>query len=82
MNALSIGKMKPEIFIVGLWKHECERVFMDKLANQADKKIDLSKHTVKWQLRLWIRSSWSISWRIIFCWLWAKIFNEDGELEE
>ena len=47
MNALSIGKMKPEIFIVGLWKHECERVFMDKLANQADKKIDLSKNTVK-----------------------------------
>jgi len=29
--------MKPEIFLIGLWKHECERVFVDKLINQKDK---------------------------------------------
>lgn len=29
--------MKPEVFLVGLWRHECERVFADKLVNQKDK---------------------------------------------
>lgn len=29
--------MKPELFLIGLWKHECERVFADKLLNNKDK---------------------------------------------
>lgn len=29
--------MKPEVFLVGLWIHECERVFVDKMVNQKDK---------------------------------------------
>jgi len=29
--------MKPELFLVGLWRHECERVFVDKLVNTKDK---------------------------------------------
>ena len=29
--------MKPELFLIALWKHECERVFLDKLINKKDK---------------------------------------------
>lgn len=29
--------MEPEIFLISLWRHECERVFVDKLTNNSDK---------------------------------------------
>lgn len=29
--------MKPETFLVGLWRHESERVFVDKMTNYKDK---------------------------------------------
>jgi len=29
--------MEPEIFLISLWRHECERVFVDKLTNNTDK---------------------------------------------
>lgn len=32
-SASSVGHLKPEVFMVGLWRHECERVFVDKLVN-------------------------------------------------
>lgn len=25
--------LKPDVFLVGLWRHECERVFQDKMIN-------------------------------------------------
>lgn len=31
-------KIKPELYLIGLWRHECERTFVDKLINNADKK--------------------------------------------
>jgi dynein heavy chain, axonemal len=31
------SSMKPEVFMVGLWRHECERVFADKMVNNTDK---------------------------------------------
>lgn len=31
-------KVKPELFLIGLWRHECERTFNDKLINYTDKK--------------------------------------------
>lgn len=31
-------KLKPDLFLVSLWRHECLRVFEDKLVNLADKK--------------------------------------------
>jgi len=37
MKARSVGGMKPEVFMVGLWKHECLRTFEDKLVTPADK---------------------------------------------
>jgi dynein heavy chain len=32
-------KIRQELFLVALWRHECERVFEDKLINYPDKKI-------------------------------------------
>ena len=37
LSASSVGNMKPEVFLIGLWRHECERVFVDKLTNSKDK---------------------------------------------
>jgi dynein heavy chain len=33
------GKMKSDLFLVALWRHECERVFEDKLMTDNDKKV-------------------------------------------
>ena len=33
------GKMKSDLYLVALWRHECERVFEDKLLNNDDKKV-------------------------------------------
>lgn len=30
-------KITPSLFLVGLWRHECERVFADKMIAQKDK---------------------------------------------
>lgn len=38
-SGLKDPRMKPELFLVGLWRHECERVFSDKLISLADKKV-------------------------------------------
>lgn len=38
-NCLNIKeKIRPELFLVALWRHECERTFVDKLINNQDKK--------------------------------------------
>lgn len=31
-------KIRPELFLIALWRHECERTFVDKLVSNADKK--------------------------------------------
>ena len=35
--ALPGGLLKPDGYMVALWRHECERVFVDKLTNHKDK---------------------------------------------
>lgn len=40
-NCAQVQGMKPEVFLVGLWRHECERVFVDKLTNYKDKETVL-----------------------------------------
>ena len=32
-------KIRQELFLIALWRHECERVFEDKLINNNDKKV-------------------------------------------
>lgn len=38
-DALMSNRIRPELFLVGLWRHECERVFADKLVSSEDKEI-------------------------------------------
>lgn len=37
MKTEKVQGFKPELYLVGLWRHECERVFCDKLVNNKDK---------------------------------------------
>ena len=37
MTCKDVQGFKPELYMVGLWRHECERVFCDKLVNNKDK---------------------------------------------
>lgn len=37
MKTDKVQGFKPELYMVGLWRHECERVFCDKLVNNKDK---------------------------------------------
>lgn len=34
--------MKSDLFMIALWRHECERVFCDKLVNNKDKEVVLN----------------------------------------
>jgi len=38
-SSSGIAGVKSQLFLVALWKHECERVFVDKLTNNKDKDI-------------------------------------------
>lgn len=38
-SAIGVSQMRPELFIVLLWRHECERVFVDKLVSNKDKEL-------------------------------------------
>lgn len=46
-------KISPQLFLIGLWRHECERVFIDKLTNNPDKKVfsDILNKTTKEKFR-------------------------------
>jgi dynein heavy chain len=32
-------KIRPELFLIALWRHECDRTFIDKLISNPDKKV-------------------------------------------
>lgn len=42
MKTERVKDFKPDVYLVGLWRHECERVFCDKLINSRDKDIVLN----------------------------------------
>jgi len=46
-------KVSPQLFLIGLWRHECERTFVDKLINLNDKKVftDILNKTTKEKFR-------------------------------
>ena len=47
MKTDRVRDFKPELYMVGLWRHECERVFCDKLVNNKDKDTVLDAiHTI------------------------------------
>ncbi len=44
VNSSSTLGFKPEVFLIALWRHECERTFVDKLTNNKEK--DLVKNFI------------------------------------
>ncbi len=37
MRTDKVKDFKPELYAIGLWRYQCERVFCDKLVNNKDK---------------------------------------------
>lgn len=79
--------MKPEVFLVGLWMHECERVFVDKMTNNKDKDQvlgyikDISLEVYS-SLESEIIDKYSKDKLFLFCdFLREDIKNEDGIVE-
>jgi dynein heavy chain len=80
--------MKSHIFLIALWKHECERVFVDKLINLKDKNTvcdyiqeisfeAFSQHEGE------IMEQLKPEKEIFFCdFLRLEKVNEEGEIEE
>ena len=88
-NSAAIGKenLKPDLFLISLWKHECERVFMDKLVNNKDKNVamELIENTCleifeEWKDKI---ESKILNSKIYFCnFLQAPIREEEDEGKE
>jgi len=79
--------LKPEVFLLGLWKHECERVFVDKLINQKDKNQvngyiqDITLESFP-QLEAEITEKLSSDRPLYFCnYLRRDVMNEEGMVE-
>ncbi|CAG9316033.1 unnamed protein product [Blepharisma stoltei] len=82
-NAKNIGTIKPGVFLVGLWKHECQRVFEDKLTtfdNKEELKAMLKDVT---EQHFGAETEDQLGEGLLFCDFQRKDkYNEDGELEE
>jgi len=76
--------MSPQLFLIGLWRHECERTFMDKLTNNQDKKVftDILNKTTKEKFRESLGfDDDQLMTNMIFCDFQRKdIYDEYGEL--
>ena len=82
-SAKNVGKLSPGVFLVGLWKHECERVFEDKLTTNSDKNEfkDILKAITEQNFGSEIEDQ--IGEGLYFCDFQRKdVFNEEGELVE
>lgn len=79
-------KIKPELFLIGLWRHECERVFSDKLVSLPDKKIftDYLDRVTKdvFRDKLNLDDEQLITSYQFAIFLREDVYDEDGELVE
>jgi len=87
-STFGTGYMKPELYLIALWKHECERVFVDKLTNSKDKETvlnyihDIAQENFS-QHEAEINDKLSKDKTIYFCnFLRADVINEDGMIEQ
>ena len=87
-SASTVGNMKPEVFLIGLWRHECERVFADKMINAKDKETiqnfiqDISLENFSQYENEIIEKLTSKKNPLFFCdFLREDIKNEDGIVE-
>ena len=80
------SKMKSDHYLVGLWRHECERVFEDKLLNSDDKKVFhdfLDKVSIEKFKDALDVSEEEICTNMIFCdFQRDDVVNEYGDIEE
>ena len=78
--------MRQELFLIGLWRHECERVFEDKLINNNDKKVfhDILDKVTKDKFRdsLGFDDEQLMTTMLFADFQREDKFNEYGELEE
>ncbi len=78
-------KIRQELFLIGLWRHECERVFEDKLINNNDKKVfhDILDRVTKEKYRdLQFDDDQLLTSMYFADFQREDKFNEYGELEE
>jgi dynein heavy chain len=79
-------KVTPQLFLIGLWRHECERTFSDKLVNLADKKTfyDMLNKVTKEKFRdsLGFDDEQLMTNMLFADWQREDIMDEYGELAE
>lgn len=86
-SSSSVGNMKPEVFLVGLWRHECERVFADKMVSNKDKEtilgyiLDISLDSFS-QLEAELNEKFTSEKPFLFCdFLRPDVKNDEGIVE-
>jgi dynein heavy chain len=79
-------KVRQELFLIALWRHECDRTFIDKLTNVNDKKVftDILDRVTKEKFRDQLGFDEEV---LMTDFLFADfqredVYNEYGELEE
>ena len=80
------GNKDPRLFMIGLWRHECQRTFVDKLISGSDKKTfeDILDRVTKDKLReaYHFEESEVLTQFQFADFMEEDILNEDGELLE
>ena len=76
----------PKLFLIGLWRHECQRTFVDKLINNPDKKVfeDLLDKVTKEKFKdsFGFEDSELLTQYQFADFMRGDIYNEDGDLLE
>lgn len=86
MKTERVKDIRPEVYTVGLWRHECERVFCDKLINSKDKDVVLNYiHDISLDsfegLAADINDKFARDKTFLFCdFLIADVKDEDGAI--
>ena len=86
-NCSNIKEVKdPKLFMIGLWRHECQRTFVDKLISYQDKKTfeDILDRVTKEKFKdLFGFEDSELLTQFQMCdFMRPDVVNEDGELEE
>jgi dynein heavy chain len=87
MNCLNVKDVKdPKLFLIGLWRHECQRTFVDKLINNPDKKTfeDLLDKVTKEKFKdsFGFEDSELLTQYQFADFMRGDILNDDGDLIE
>lgn len=76
----------PKLFLIGMWRHECQRTFVDKLMSNPDKKIfeDLLDKVSreKFKDNFGFEDEELLTQYQFADFMREDVFNDDGELEE